>query len=162
MVYWNPEDDKKRLEQRLRRKREERAGFKQEEVVVQEVESVGLGETLEALERQKMVSEQQSQQIKTLTDALTGQTELLRKILENQEKKDSPAGEYQVIYKPADINKKEAEAGLPSLNDYDVNVIDTSGIEVGMGKAGEKKSTGDSIKEKAARLRALRNKKKEK
>jgi hypothetical protein len=161
MVYWNPEDEKSRLERRLRRKREERAGIKQEDIVVQDVEAVEIGHTLKALEDQKRVSEEQTEQIRMLTAALAGQKELMEEIISHQKEQKNETG-YQVIYKPADINKTEVEEGLPSLDDYNVNVIDTSGIEVGMGKAGETKSTGGSIKDKAARLKALRQKKKEK
>lgn len=156
MVYWEDKDTgrKKRVEQELRRRKAQREGLADAVISPETSESTTqseeLSKALEIIEKQSMERETQNEQISDLMTSLKKTQELLEQTIKNNQ-----PGNYQIINRPT-----EKEVELPQLKEIDVTVIDTSGFEVGDGFVGDSRFTGEGIKGKAEKLKALRKNKK--
>lgn len=149
MTYWDDEDNRKVLrEEKLREKR----GLLVKSApppVESAIDKEHLDKVLAILEQQMQLTAAQTQQLNELHQALDNQGQVLSKLLEKE----------PVVITEGGITKtvKRASEELPILGDIDVNVVDTSGIET-QGEAGEQKTEGNSVKDRVARLRELKNK----
>lgn len=151
-MFWGDDEQQKktRVEKQLRKKKEERSGERLKPAPLPDNASVGEPVTSEELSRQTELINEQQAEIRDLKHLLIQHGRVLERILEKQ---DQP--QYESINRPTVKNMREEEEGLPSLQEVNVNVIHTDGIET-TGKAGEEITEGQSIKDRASKLRALK------
>jgi hypothetical protein len=161
MVYWEDDilkDDellkKNRIEYLMKNKKLERKGVP----VLEPPAAVPTLETekvVQLLEAQVQANHKQGQQIAALAQVLEQQQQLMKELISSNKEK-----QYQVIHKPVEeevknvVNKK-IEFDLPVLEEALGPVIDITGIE-SQGEAGADKTTGTSVKNKAALLKKLK------
>lgn len=144
IMYWGDDDERKkqRVSDKLSKKRAKRKGTLPDNAGVSDSEET------------RVQLEAQSQEIKGLQNLILKQAQLLEKILEKQDSR------YEVVYKPSaeEIRLQETVEDLPKLQDLDINIIKTEGIETS-GKAGSM-TQGQSVKDRASRLRELKKRSK--
>lgn len=157
-MYWNQDDEQKRkqrLEESLRLKKEARRGElkKEKENSMEEATILYDGVSKEDIDKQTELINNQQSEIRDLKHLLVQQNKVLEKILENQSKK------YEVVYQSAPVQNVPEEKldgfVMPTLDEIDVKVINTEGIE-SEGEVGDMRTRGDSVKERVARLKKLK------
>jgi hypothetical protein len=152
VMFWGDDEQQKktRVEQTLRKKREERGTGRLKPPALPDNTSREDPGTAEELFRQtELINEQQSE-IRDLKHLLIQHGKVLEKILEKQ---DGP--QYEILNQPTAKELRESGGDLPSLQELNVNVINTEGIET-RGEVGENRKEGTSIKDRVSRLRALK------
>ena len=153
-MYWgdSEEEKKKRLEEKLRQKKAKRMGEVPPPPGPIPPPLPDNAEIIEDDATHDMLSSQQ-EEIRDLKHLIVQQNKVLQKILEKQ---DSPR--YEIIHKPTaeEIRRRETDPSLPTLDELDVKVIKTDGFET-QGEAGQTKE-GESVKDRAAKLRAIKQK----
>lgn len=149
-MYWgdNEEDKKKRLEEKLRRKKAKKKG----EPLPLQPSSDDL-EVIKEDDTTQDLLEQHQIEIRDLKHLLLQQNKMLQKIIEKQDT------QYEVVYKPSVVDSKNEKTFImPTLGEVDVKVIKTDDIE-SQGEIGESRKEGESVKGRAAKLKALKLKK---
>lgn len=153
-MYWgdSEEEKKKRLEEKLRQKKAKKMGEIPPPPGPVPPPLPDNAEIIEDDGSQSLLDEH-SGEIRDLKHLIIQQSKMLQQIMEKQ---DTPR--YEVIHKPSaeEIRIKEKDPSLPTLGELDVRVVKTDGIET-QGEAGQTKQ-GESVKDRAAKLRALKNK----
>jgi hypothetical protein len=151
IMFWGDDEEKKkaRIEGNLRHKREGRGGARPKPPSPPAAVSTGDSAAREELARQTAVISEKQEELKHL---MVQQNKVLQLILEKQ---DKPV--YEVFNPPSteQLSKREPDLGLPTLQELDVKVISTEGIEI-QGEVGEEKKEGQSIRSSAARLREIK------
>lgn len=147
-MYWGDDEErrKQRIGEQLRKKKAQRRG-----------EPVSITDGAEIIEEEdpsiKEEQYRQSLELESLRHLLVQQTKMLQQIMDKQEtnKVVVVSPELQQVEKKI----KERDHYLPTLGEIDVKVIKTEGIET-QGEAGEVVKEGQSIKDRVAKLKALK------
>lgn len=151
LMYWEDDSEEKR---KLRREERLRAKKKGTEVVDPPVEQappppsndLSIDKILEVLSKQTALSMDQSNKIDELSKIIIEQQKVIQEIKEN-----GPT----VVKIEKDVEEKQEKQKVTKLDDIDVNIIDTTGIET-VGEASGEITKGSSIKDQLAKLKRLR------
>jgi hypothetical protein len=146
VMFWGDDEQKQktRVEEKLRKKKEERRGERAKQSTPTHKPSDS-GNAEELAHQTELINAQQNELV-ALKHLLVQHGKVLQQILEKQE---TPT---VVGYVEREI--REGGDDLLSLQEINVDVIHTEGIET-TGTAGEEMKEGQSIKDRASRLRAL-------
>lgn len=156
-MYWGDDEQKRkhRLEESLRLKKEGRRGELKREKE-NSMEDATISHDLlskEDIDKQTELINNQQSEIRDLKHLMVQQNKVLEKILENQSKK------YEVVYQSAPVQtvpeRKPDVFVMPTLGEIDIKVINTEGIE-SEGEVGDTRTRGDSVKDRVARLKKLK------
>jgi hypothetical protein len=154
MMYWNEESENQRKVRREEKLRAKKLGF-QEAVITPEPESSSSGEGVEQL---KVIISQQDKKLDLLSEALIKQQELLKEILNHKPQEVvREIVRVEMLSTPKEVEPETPRPKFRRLEDVDVAVIDTSGIEA-VGQAGEV-IVGQDISSQVEKLKQLRRKK---
>jgi hypothetical protein len=156
-MYWNTDDEQKRkqrLEESLRLKKEARRGecLKEKENLTNDETNTTNNVSKQDIDKQTELINNQQSEIRDLKHLMVQQNKVLEKILENQSKK------YEVVYQSAPVPEAPSRMPdfvMPTLGEIDIKVINTDGIE-SEGEVGDTRTRGDSVKERVARLKKLK------
>jgi hypothetical protein len=148
VMFWGDDEQKQktRVEEKLRKKKEERRGERAKQPVPTH-EPSDSGNAEELAHQTELIGAQQRELV-DLKHLLVQQGKVLQQILEKKETHTVESIRY--------VEKETREGGddLPSLQEINVDVIHTEGIET-TGEAGEEATEGKSVKDRASKLRAL-------
>ena len=149
VMFWGDDEQKQktRVEEKLRKKKEARRGEKSRQPAPTH-ETSDSGNAEELAHQTELINAQQGELL-SLKHLLLQQGKVLQQIL----KKQGTPSERVIQYVEKET-KGGGEEDLPSLQEINVDVIHTEGIET-TGEAGEEATKGQSVKDRASKLRAL-------
>jgi len=147
-MYWEDNQDEQRKlqrEEKLRQKKGLPAVVKEEVVVKADIPT---DQILEVLNKQMEMSADQSKKIDQLSQIILNQQKVIDKI-----------GEQKTVVIQGEVSQtgnvtKEIKPKITKLDDIDVNILDTEGIE-SVGEANTEVTKGSSIKSQLSKLKAL-------
>ena len=151
LMYWEDDSEEKRKMRREERLRAKKLGAEVIEPPVEQPSTphgndLSVEKILELLSKQTALSLDQSNKIEELSKVIIEQQRVILEIREN-----GPVTVKQS--EPEEIKKKKLK--VVKLDDIDVNIIDTTGIET-VGEAGGEVTKGSSIKDQLAKLKRLK------
>ena len=150
VMYWGDDEEqrKKRLEKKLSEKKAKRKGEVPPPPVAPPPPPLPDNAEIEG----DLLAEQNAEDIRDLKHLMVQQNKMIKELLDK-----SGEPRYEIIKPSAEeVRKREVDPSLPTLGELDVKVIKTDGFET-QGEAGQTKE-GESVKDRAAKLRALKQK----
>jgi hypothetical protein len=152
-MYWENDNEEKRKVRREERLRAKKLGLPEPQMIPAEIINDPSKEILEILSKQTEISLDQSKKIDQLSQIILEQQKVIDKM------NAQPEVIREVIREvPVEPNGKEIEPkkkDFIKLEDIDVNVIDTSGIEA-VGDAVGTVTQGQNITSQVEKLKKLR------
>jgi hypothetical protein len=157
LMYWENETEEKRKIRREERLRAKKLGLPEpQHDEPPSTSDASTEKILEILVKQTEMSADQGKKIDQLSHIILEQQKLIDKIGEHKDQ-----GVTREIIREVSTGTKvvedKQEEKFTRLEDIDVNIIDTSGIET-VGEVTGQVTKGDSIKNQLAKLKELRNK----
>jgi hypothetical protein len=161
LMYWENDNEEKRKANREERLRAKKLGLPEPQMISAEITNDSSKEILDILSKQTAISLDQSKKIDQLSQIILEQQKIIDKISDQKTEvitreiiREVPAtGETPTEKKEKEVKEKK----FKKLDDIDVNIIDTSGIEA-VGEVTAQVTKGNSIKSQLDKLRQLKKK----
>jgi hypothetical protein len=156
LMYWENDNEDKRKARREEKLRAKKLGLPEPEMIPAEITNDSSKEILEILSKQTAISLDQSKKIDQLSQIILEQQKIIDKISDQRPEvvtreiiREVPEGD-----KPRE-EEETSKKKFMKLDDIDVNVIDTSGIEA-VGETVGTVTQGQNIKSQVEKLKKLR------